>query len=346
MQRNEFSRLAAFVAVAEQRHFAKAAAQLGMSPSNLTHAIRSLEERLGIRLLNRTTRWVSLTPAGERLLHQMQPIMRAMNDALDAMNAFRDSPGGQLRLSVTRSVAASLLEPLLPAFFKECPDIALEIITDDSDADIVHDGVDAGIRFGEWISKDMIAVRLLDAFRMVTVASPAYLAAHPPITTPEDLRAHNCILRRMTKDGAIHRWDFVSNERRLTVAVAGSLVVNDSSLAVRAAIEGIGVARLSEMSAAAALAKGELVPLLEAWAPRYSGLFLYYPSRRQMPAALRAFVDFVQRHRGIVQLNANVPTSRASASQQAVAASSRASRPVMRSRHVGSAVAPLATKSS
>jgi DNA-binding transcriptional LysR family regulator len=169
-QRNELSKLTAFVAVAEQRHFGKAAAQLGISPSRLTHTTRALEEHLGVRLLNRTTRSVSLTPAGERLLGHMQPVMRAMSDALDTMNEFGDSPGGHLRLSVTRSVVAFLLEPLLPAFFKECPNIALEIITDDSEADIVHDGVDAGIRLGEWISKDMIAVRLLDAFRSVTVA--------------------------------------------------------------------------------------------------------------------------------------------------------------------------------
>src|SRR5262249_48414103 len=211
MQGNHFSKLSAFVAVAEHRHFSKAAAQLDISPSALTRAIRALEEHLGVRLLNRTTRSVSLTAAGEQLLHHMQPVMGAMNEALDAMNEFRDNPRGRLRLSVARAAASVTLGPLLPAFFKEHPDIALEIVTDDSDADIVHERADAGIRIGEWIEKDMIAVRLLDEFRVLAVASPAYIAAHPPITTPEDLRVHNCIQRRWTKDGAIRPWDFASD---------------------------------------------------------------------------------------------------------------------------------------
>src|SRR5262249_43476175 len=188
MQCNEFSKLSACVAAGDPRHFAKAAAQLGISPSTLTQTIRSLEEHLGIRLLNRTTRSVSLTAAGEQLLHHLQPVMGAMNEALDAMNEFRDNPRGRLRLSVGRGGASLLIGPLWPAFFKEYPDIALEIVTDDSDADIVNERVDAGIRIGEWIGKDMIAVRLLEGFRVLAVASPAYVAAHPAVTTPEDLR--------------------------------------------------------------------------------------------------------------------------------------------------------------
>jgi len=297
MQCNEFSKLSAFVAVAEHRHFAKAAAQLGISPSTLTQTIRSLEEHLGIRLLNRTTRSVSLTAAGEQLLHHMQPVMGAMNEALDAMNEFRDNPRGRLRLSVARAAASVTLGPLLPAFFKEHPDIALEIVTDDSDADIVHERVDAGIRIGEWIEKDMIAVRLLDGFRVLAVASPAYIAAHPPITTPEDLRVHNCIQRRWTKDGAIRPWDFASDGDRSTVTVSGSFVVNDAHLVLQAAINGIGIGYLPEMYVAPAIANGELVPLLEDWAPRISGLFLYYSSRRQVPAPLQAFIAFMRRQK-------------------------------------------------
>jgi DNA-binding transcriptional LysR family regulator len=297
MQCNEFSKLSAFVAVAEHRHFAKAAAQLGISPSTLTQTIRSLEEHLGVRLLNRTTRSVSLTAAGEQLLQRMQPVMGAMNEALDAMNEFRDNPRGLLRLSVARAAASVILGPLLPAFFKEHPDIALEIVTDDSDADIVHERVDAGVRIGEWIEKDMIAVRLLDEFRVLAVASPAYIAAHPAITTPEDLRAHNCIQRRWTKDGAIRPWDFASDGHRSTVTVSGSFVANDAHLLLQATVNGIGIGYLPEMYVASAIANGELVPLLEDWAPRISGLFLYYSSRRQMPAPLQAFIAFMRRHK-------------------------------------------------
>src|SRR5262249_16689810 len=215
MQDSHFSKLSAFVAVAEHRPFLKDAAELGISPSSLTHAIRALEEHLGVRLLNRTTRSVALTPAGEQLLHHMQPVMGAVNDALDAMNEFRNNPRGVLRLSIVRAAAASIIAPLVPEFLRENPDITLEILTDDSDADIINDRIDAGIRPGEWIEKDMVAVRIYDEFRMKTVASPDYLSRHPAIARPEDLHAHNCIQRRWTRDGAIMPWEFESNGHRL-----------------------------------------------------------------------------------------------------------------------------------
>jgi DNA-binding transcriptional LysR family regulator len=301
MQGNHFSKLSAFVAVAEHRHFSKAASQLGISPSTLTQAIRALEEHLGVRLLNRTTRSVSLTAAGEQLLHHMQPVMGAINHALDAVNSFRDNPRGTLRLSITRAVATTIIAPLVPAFLREYPDIAFEIVTDDSDADIIHERLDAGIRMGECIEKDMVAVRIFDEYRMVTVASPEYLAKHPAISTPEDLRAHNCIQRRWAKDGAIHPWDFESNGRRSQVVVGGSFVVNDPYLILQAAIAGVGIANLAEMMVAAAISKGQLVPLLRNWQPRMSGLFLYYSSRRQVPAPLQAFIAFMRRHKNAVR---------------------------------------------
>jgi DNA-binding transcriptional LysR family regulator len=301
MQGNHFSKLSAFVAVAEHRHFSKAAAQLGISPSTLTQAIRALEEHLGIRLLNRTTRSVSLTAAGEQLLHHMQPVMGAINDALDAMNKFRDNPRGTLRLSILRAVAISIIAPLVPAFLREYPDIALEIITDDSDADIIRERIDAGIRIGEWIEKDMVAVRIFDEYRMVTVASPEYVAKHPAISTPEDLRAHNCIQRRWAKDGTIHPWEFESNGRRSQVVAGGSFVVNDPYLIRQAAIDGVGIANLAEMMVAAAISERKLVPLLRNWEPRMSGLFLYYSSRRQVPAPLQAFIAFMRRHKDAVR---------------------------------------------
>src|SRR5260370_4464760 len=297
MQGNDFSKLSAFVAVAEHGHFSKAAAQLGISPSTLTQAIRALEEHLGVRLLNRTTRSVSLTTAGEQLLHHMQPVMGAIDDALDAMNNFRDNPRGTLRLSIVRAAAITIIAPLVPAFLREYPDISLEIVTDDSDADIVHERLDAGIRMGEWIEKDMVAVRIFDEYRMVTVASPDYVAKHPAISAPDDLRAHNCIQRRWTKDGAIHSWEFESNGQRSQVLVDGSFVVNDPYLILQAAIDGVGIANLPEMLVAAAISEGKLVPLLRNCEPRMSGLFVYYSSRRQVPAPLQAFIAFMRRYR-------------------------------------------------
>jgi DNA-binding transcriptional LysR family regulator len=302
MHDNHFAKLSAFVAVAEHRHFARAAAKLRTSPSSLTQAIRSLEEDLGVRLLNRTTRSVSMSAAGEQLLHHMQPVLIAVNDALDAMNYFRDSPRGTLRLSIVRSAAGSIIAPLVPAFLTAYPDISLEIVADDSDTDIVNERIDAGIRPGEWIAKDMVAVRIFEGFRILTVASPDYLARHPTISKPEDLHAHNCIQRRWTKDGAIHPWDFESNGRRSQVAVSGSLVVNDTCLLVKAAINGVGIANLPEPFVAASISEGRLVALLNDWSPRKSGLFLYYSSRRQVPAPLKAFIAFMQRHR-----NASLP---------------------------------------
>jgi len=301
MQGNHFSKLSAFVAVAEHRHFSRAAAQLGISPSALTQAIRALEEHLGVRLLNRTTRSVSLTTAGEQLLHHMQPVMGAINDALDAMNSFRDSPRGTLRLSIVRAAAISIIAPLVSAFLREYPDIALEIITDDSEADIIHERIDAGIRVGECIEKDMVAVRIFNEYRMVTVASPEYVAKHPVISTPEDLRAHNCIQRRWTKDGAIHPWEFESSGQRSQVAVGGSFVVNDPNVILQAAIDGVGIANLAEMMVAAAISEGKLVPLLRNWERRMSRLFLYYSSRRQVPAPVQAFIAFMRRHKNAVR---------------------------------------------
>jgi DNA-binding transcriptional LysR family regulator len=306
MQDNHFAKLSAFVAVAEHRHFAKAAADLRISPSSLTQAIQSLEDHLGVRLLNRTTRSVSMTAAGEELLGHLQPVMSAVKQAIDAMNEFRDSPRGSLRLSIARVVALSLISPLIPEFLGEYPDIALEILTDDSDTDIAKERIDAGIRVGELIAKDMIAVRIFEEFRLFTVASPRYVAKHSALSTPQDLCAHNCIQRRWTRDGAIHPWEFESNGRRSQVAVGGSLVANDFNLLLQAAINGIGICQLPEMLVVPAIAEGKLVPLLEGWAPRMSGLFLYYSSRRQVPGPLQAFISFMRRHRNLVPLQSGL----------------------------------------
>jgi DNA-binding transcriptional LysR family regulator len=294
MRGSQFAELCAFVAVAEHRNFTKAAAQLGVSRPSLSKTIRSLEDRLGVRLLNRTTRSVALTEAGERLLADAQPVLDGTNRAFEAVNAFRDKPTGTLRLSMTRAVASLLVGSLLPQFLAQFPDIKLEVSADDTHSDIVSSRFDAGIRIGERIAKDMIAVRVLEEQHRVAVASPAYLAHHPAPATPQDLHAHNCVRLRSDWDALIQPWVFENADRRLEIDVDGSLVLNDWSLVVNAAVAGIGVGYVPERLISSHIANGHLVRLLENWRGIVSGVFLYYPSRRQMPGALRAFIDFMR----------------------------------------------------
>ena len=294
MRGTEFAELSAFVAVAEHRSFTKAAAQLGVSPPTLSQAVRSFEERLGVRLLNRTTRSVALTEAGERLLADTQPVLDGIDKAIEAVNSFRDKPIGTLRLSMPRVAAVVVVGPLLPQFLLKFPEIKLEVNVDDTHSDIVGGRFDAGIRIGERIEKDMIAVRLLDKFRIMAVASPAYLARHPAPATLEDLHAHNCVRLRWDWDGSIQPWVFENASRRLEVSVSGSLVLNDMHLVLNAVLDGIGIGYLSEPVISPRLADGQLVPLLGDWCGHFSGAYLYYPSRRQVPGPLRAFIDFMR----------------------------------------------------
>jgi DNA-binding transcriptional LysR family regulator len=294
MRGTRFAELSAFVAVAEQRNFTKAAAQLGISPSTLSQTVRSFEERLGVRLLNRTTRSVALTEAGERLLVDAQPVLDGVDKAIESVNSFRDKPIGSLRLSVPRAAAMGLVGPLLPHFLAKFSEIKLEMSVDDTNSDIVSGRFDAGIRVGERIAKDMIAVRLLDTFRLMAVASPAYLARHPAPSAPQDLHAHNCVRLRWDWDGAIQPWVFESAGRRLEVPVDGSLILNDMHLVVNAVLDGIGIGYISEALIPRHVADGQLIPLLGGWWGHVSGVYLYYPSRRQMPGPLRAFVDFMR----------------------------------------------------
>jgi DNA-binding transcriptional LysR family regulator len=290
----QFAELSAFVAVADLRHFTKAAAHLGVATSTLSKTIRSLEERLGIRLLNRTTRSVGLTDAGELLLAQMQPVLDGMQQAVQAINVFRDKPMGMLRLAVAR-YAAPVISPVLRDFLSAYPAIGLEISLDDSDTDIVSERFDAGVRIEERIARDMIAVRISDRFRMIPVAAPDYIARHPEPRAPEDLEAHNCIRYRDPWDGALLPWEFEKSGRRLAIAVTGSFIVNDMEMAGQAAIDGIGIALRSECWALPFIAQGRLVPLLSDWCPSQSGFFLYYSSRRQIPFTLQAFVNFIRK---------------------------------------------------
>jgi DNA-binding transcriptional LysR family regulator len=294
MRGTQFAELSAFVAVAEHRNFTKAAAQLGISPSSLSQAIRSFEERLGVRLLNRTTRSVALTEVGERLLAEAQPVLDGIDKAIGAVNSFRDKPIGSLRLNVSRPAATAMIASLLPRFLATYPEIKLEMIVDDTHTDIVGGRFDAGIRIGERIAKDMIAVRLLDAFRVIAVASPEYLSRHPRPVTPEELHDHCCVRLRWDWDGSIQPWIFENAGRRLEIPVDGRLVLNDMYLVTNAVLDGVGIGYISEPIIQAQLADGKLIPLLGDWCGHLSGVFLYYPSRRQVPGPLRAFIDFMR----------------------------------------------------
>lgn len=288
--------LQSFAAVARLRSFRKAAAELGVSPSALSHALRGLEARLGVRLLNRTTRSVSPTEAGQRLLARLSPTLRELDDALDEINSFRDSPVGTLRLNVPRAAAEYVLAPLATRFLLDNPGLRLEIVADDNLIDIVAAGFDAGVRFGERLAQDMVAVPLGPPQRFVVVGSPAYLAEHGIPRTPQQLSEHRCIRIRFP-NGSIYRWEFSRGNEKLEVEVDGPLDVGEMPLMVRAAEDGLGLAYVYEQAAAAALAAGRLVTVLDDWRPPEPGFFLYYPSRRLLPAGLRAFVELLQNTR-------------------------------------------------
>jgi DNA-binding transcriptional LysR family regulator len=288
-----FAEMNAFVAVAERSSFANAARQLGVSRSTLSETIRALEEKLGVRLLNRTTRSVAPTAVGERLLAELRPALESFEAAVESINVFRDKPAGYLRLTVPRPAAKQVIEPILAKFLTAHPAITLEVVTDSALTDIVRDRFDAGIRPGHRVEQDMIAVRIGEDARPTIVASPEYLAKHPRPKVPGDLREHNCIRQRFAS-GVIHRWDFEKRGKCLEVIVTGSLISSDGELAIRAALDGVGMARVPAIYVAPHIASKRLVPLLEDWAPRSVGFFLYYPSRRQMPAALQAFINVLK----------------------------------------------------
>ncbi|HEY6256240.1 MAG TPA: LysR substrate-binding domain-containing protein [Xanthobacteraceae bacterium] len=293
MRKLGFAEMTAFVAIAERSSFAKAAVHLGLSRSALSETIRGLEDKLGVRLLNRTTRSVALTEVGERLLAELRPALASFEAALESVNMFRDKPAGHLRLTVPRPAAKVVIEPILSKFLAAYPAISLEIITDSALTNIVRDRFDAGIRPGHRLEQDMIAVRVGEDARPTVVAAPDYLRRHTRPNVPADLQAHNCIRQRFAS-GAIHQWAFEKRGKSLEVMVKGSLIVSDGELALRAALDGVGLARLPMTLVEAPVAQRKLVPLLEDWAPRSVGFFLYYPSRRQAPAALQAFVDFLK----------------------------------------------------
>jgi DNA-binding transcriptional LysR family regulator len=295
MRGTEFGELSAFMAVAEQRNFTRAAKQLGISPATLSETIRNLEERLGIRLLNRTTRSVAPTEAGEKLLLRLRPVIDDYEAAIESLNEFRDKPAGLLRLTVAPPAAQSVLAPLLAKFLAQYPDIKLEISVDSANVDIVAQQFDAGIRSGDRIDRDMIAVKITDEWRSAVVGTPAYLARRGTPKTPQDLADHNCIRLRLS-NGAMLPWRFQKSGKSFDIPVSGSLILNETSLMGPAVLDGVGLVQLPRAYVATGIAEGRVVSLLEEWQPSGAPFAIYYSSRRQMPAALQALIDFLRKN--------------------------------------------------
>ena len=290
---NDLGALSVFLTVAEERSFTKAAKRLGVSPSAISHSMRELETEIGVRLLSRTTRSVALTDAGEHLRSRLHPAFIEIGEALGQVSGLRNKPAGRVRLLVPRLAASSVLAPKLGQFARDYPDVVLDITTDDSRMDIVAGGFDAGIHFGEYIEKDMIAVRVSPDLRPVIVGSPIYLKLHAKPRSPRDLMHHQCINFRHG-DAGLYRWEFEKGKKSLSVAVTGPLIVDDLDLVIRAASDGVGLAYMSEEKAAPHLVSGALVSILEDWCQPFPGYFLYYPSRRQQPAALSALINVLR----------------------------------------------------
>ncbi len=281
--------LSALATIVAHRSFRKAADALGLAPSTLSHMMRVLEARMGVRLLHRTTRSVAPTEAGERLLSRLQPALRELDLALEEVADFRDGPAGTLRINTSEPAAQQLLERAIPTFLARHPQMVLDLVTDGRLVDIVAEGFDAGVRLGESVPQDMIAVAIGGPVRFIAVASPAYLAAHPAPRTPDDLQHHACIRHRLPS-GKPYRWEFSRRGQEVSIDVPGALILDHVGLMAQAALAGLGIAYLPETAAADALATGTLVTVLYAWCPPAPGLFLYYPGHRHVPAGLKAFV--------------------------------------------------------
>ena len=289
MLANDLGALSVFLTVAEERSFTRAAKRLGVSPSAVSHSMRELEEGVGVRLLSRTTRSVAPTDPGEHLLARLRPALADIQQAVDQVSGLKDKPAGRVRLLVPRLASGTVLAPKLGRFARDYPDIVLDVTTDDSRLDIVAEGFDAGIHFGEYIEKDMIAVRVSADLTPVIVGSPGYLKSHGRPKLPRDLLRHRCINFRHG-DAGLYRWEFEKGKKSLSVAVSGPLIVDDLDLVIRAALDDVGLAYMSEETAAPHLASGALLRVLEDWCQPFPGFFLYYPSRRQQTAALSALI--------------------------------------------------------
>jgi DNA-binding transcriptional LysR family regulator len=295
--RENFNDVIAFLAVARERSFTKAAAQLGVSQSALSHTIRALEERLGLRLLSRTTRSVAATEAGERLLQSVGPRFDEIDAELSALSALREKPAGTIRITAGEHAAQAILWPTLAKLLPRYPDIKVELIIDYGFTDIVAERYDAGVRIGEQVAKDMIAVRIGPDFRMVVVGAPAYIERRGRPKQPQDLTTHDCINIRLPTRGGIYVWEFEKRSRPLKVRVDGQLVFNSIGLRMNAVLAGLGLAYLPEDQVARELASGKLIQVLDDWCAPFPGYHLYYPSRRQVAPAIALLVDALRYRR-------------------------------------------------
>ncbi|SDZ15142.1 DNA-binding transcriptional regulator, LysR family [Lysobacter sp. yr284] len=297
MRGSDYAELRAFAAIAEHGSFVRAAAHLGLSPSALSQTIRTLEERLGVRLLNRTTRSVAPSEAGARLLAKLRPALDDLDAAVALVRDARDTPAGLLRINASRIAAVQHIAPLLGEFHARYPDIVVDLVADDRLVDIVAGRFDAGVRLGEMVEQDMVTVRLGGDAEMMVVAAPDYLRDHGVPRDPRELRRHRCINFRWPTDGSLYHWEFertgANGSEKLEAAVEGPLIVTEPEVARCAALDGVGLAYLFDFHVREHLDAGRLQRVLADWTPAFPGFFLYYPSRRQMPAPLRAFVDFV-----------------------------------------------------
>jgi DNA-binding transcriptional LysR family regulator len=298
MDRADLANLTAFVTVADQRSFRGAASRLGVTPSALSHSMRLLEERLGVRLLHRTTRSVSVTDAGLRLLERLRPAIDQISGALEDLNQERQRPSGRLRIYAVPLAAEGVIAPIWGRFLSTYPEVHLELALGEATIDIVARGFDAGIGPHDRAPADMVAVRVMAPMKVAIVGAPTYFARQRPPRTPDDLARHSCIQYRRAADGDVFKWAFKRKGKSRQISVDGRLMVNSPFLAVRAAVDCLGVAYTIEALAEPFLRSGQLVRVLEDWSPSIEGLFLYYPGHRQVPAALRALIDMIRSARG------------------------------------------------
>ncbi|MEG3175370.1 LysR family transcriptional regulator [Sphingomonas sp. RB3P16] len=287
--------LNAVAAVATHKNFRAAARELGVSASALSHAVAGLEQRLGVRLFNRTTRSVSTTDAGQQFLTRIIPAMREIADAMAEANDQRSRPTGLLRINTSEGAGEQIIEPIVLAFMRQYPEMRVEIVTDGRLVDIVSDGFDAGLRLRDMVPQDMIAVPVGPAQRHVVVAAPTYLEGRSPPKSPSDLKEHSCIRYRLP-GGTLYRWEFERHQEVVTVEVEGPLTLTSDRLILRAVVAGAGIAYVNEWNAREALRDGRLIQLLDQWTPEYPGLYFYYPPSRHMRAGMRAFIDLLRDH--------------------------------------------------
>jgi DNA-binding transcriptional LysR family regulator len=288
--------LSVFLCTAQHLNFSKAAIELGLTPSALSHSVKALENRLGVRLFNRTTRSVALTEAGERLYARLKPAFRDIDDALEDLNHFRDKPSGNLRITSGRQACELVLLPIASEFLQLYPDIRLEVVESDALLDIVANGFDAGVRFGDRLEADMVSLPIGPTMRSVVVGSPAFFERHAAPQKPADLHGLPCIRHRYPS-GSMYRWELERGGIAQEIEINGPLTLGDVSLMVGPALQGLGLAYVFEDMVSEHLASGRLVQVLADWCPFYPGLHLYYPSRRHVPAPLKAFIDFVRNRR-------------------------------------------------